>query len=58
MKSEKSKIHKATEEEANTFKQMKKLKVSKIDVEELTVTSPRSDDEGLTNLSAGRNISG
>uniref|UniRef100_A0A7M5XFI6 Fibronectin type-III domain-containing protein n=2 Tax=Clytia hemisphaerica TaxID=252671 RepID=A0A7M5XFI6_9CNID len=52
-----AKIHKATEEEANTFKQMKKLKVSKIDVEELTVTSPRSDDEGLANLSAGRNIS-
>ena len=41
---------------------MKKLKVSKIDLDDLLMTSPRSsedgDDANPTNTAAGRNISG
>jgi len=54
-----TKIHKATPEEAESFKQMKKLKVYQLDNLDDLTTSPRSgDEEGITNLSAGRNISG
>ena len=41
---------------------MKKLKVSKIDLDDLLMTSPRSSEDGddinPTNTAAGRNISG
>ena len=41
---------------------MKKLKVSKIDLDDLMITSPRSSEDGddvnAINATAGRNISG